>query len=276
MMKTTMTLMITITILFHTFFYIGFSNDEALITTLSQLPTSLLPSFDIYHQISNPYSSHEPLENSKNKSPPSPPPPPPPLLFDHFVLSQTWPPTYCKIKNNDCVSPKPLKFVIHGLWPSKKNGDPVRDCHKVDINLNELVPIKEKLVKDWPALYKKVHQDDANFALWVDQWNAHGTCSIQLFKFFSYFEETLKVYNRNSIKDIFKKYKINPGKKYLTKTIFDAIHTEISFKPQIRCEQLNELDYLYEIRLCFKANVELEYKDCDISYSGCRGQEVNF
>ncbi|CAL5212227.1 unnamed protein product [Lathyrus oleraceus] len=336
-------------ILIHTLFYVGYSDDLPLTTTLPQSPTLFLPPFHIYHQISKPYSSYEPLEESKRRSPPprrrsppppprrrspppppprirspppppprirspppppprirsppppppsppppppspppppppspsppppppSPPPPPPPLSFDHFVLSQTWPPTYCKIKNNKCVSPEPLKFVIHGLWPSKKD-TLIQDCDEKIIDVNDLEPLMEELNEDWPALFENDNQTEANIQLWVDQWNGHGTCSVELFEFVPYFEETLNVYHRNSIKDILIENDINPGGTFPKEIILNAIHTHISFMPQLRCKRINDTDYLFEIRLCLTASVELEYKDCDTPYSGCHNEDVYF
>ncbi|XP_050894058.1 ribonuclease MC [Lathyrus oleraceus] len=309
-----MTVMISIIpiILIHTLFYVGFSDDMPLTTTLPQSPTSPLPHFHLYNQNSNSYPSSTPLEESKRRSPPPrrrsppppprrsppppprrsspppppprirspppprpPPPPPPPLLFDHFKLSQTWPPTYCKLKNNDCVSPLPQKFTIHGLWPSKE-GVEIRDCNKDGINVNDFVPIKTRLNENWPALFKKDHQEDANIQLWVNQWYAHGTCSDQLFKFISYFEETLNVYDRHIILDILEKNGTKPGGTYPKQNILNAIQTHTLFRPQIRCERIDNLDYLYEIRLCLTPTLKLEYKDCEIPYSGCRDTEVYF
>ncbi|XP_058759357.1 ribonuclease MC-like [Vicia villosa] len=274
MMTTTMISIITI-VLIHTLFSVGFSNDLPLTTISPQLPTPIVPS--------NPYSSYESLEESrkkspspKKKSPPppssplSPPPSPPPLLFDHFKLAETWPPTYCKIYNNSCVSPDPLKFVIHGLWPNKID-DEVKNCDKQVINLTKFDPLMEKLSKDWPALKldKYNNQKIVNLQLWSYQWNTHGTCSIQLFNFTSYFEETLKVYNRYNIRDILEKSNITKGGVFKQKEYINAIKKHIKFTPQIRCEQIGKLYYLYEIRFCLTASKNLEYQDCAKPYSGC-------
>ncbi|XP_050896786.1 extensin-like [Lathyrus oleraceus] len=94
-------------------------------TELSQSPTPL----HIDHEILKPYSPYKDLRKSRKRSPPPPssppPPPPPPPSFDHFKLALTWPQTFCKIET--CLSPLPQTFVIHGLWPSKRDTE-IRDC----------------------------------------------------------------------------------------------------------------------------------------------------
>jgi len=79
-----------------------------------------------------PLALEEPDVRKGRKKPPppprSPPPPPPPLTFDHFRLAETWPPTFCKI--NTCIDDyRPMKFIIHGLWPGK-NVEDLTDCDK--------------------------------------------------------------------------------------------------------------------------------------------------
>lgn len=75
-----------------------------------------------------PSALEEPDVRKGRKKPPPPPqspPPPPPLLeFNHFKLAETWPPTFCKI--NTCIDDyRPMKFIIHGLWPGDlTNCDP--------------------------------------------------------------------------------------------------------------------------------------------------------
>ncbi|MCI20258.1 S-RNase, partial [Trifolium medium] len=60
-------------------------------------------------------------------APHHPPPPPYVPTFDHFKLSLTWPPIYCKLPTIKCANPVPLHLTIHGLWPNNINTD-LKDC----------------------------------------------------------------------------------------------------------------------------------------------------
>ena len=49
--------------------------------------------------------------------------------YDFFMLSQTWPATYCGIKNRllPCAK-QPNTFTIHGLWPQNHIGPQPASC----------------------------------------------------------------------------------------------------------------------------------------------------
>ncbi|XP_058759363.1 ribonuclease 3-like [Vicia villosa] len=240
------------------------------------LPPSIKPSQTptlFHHEILKPNSPYEELGKSRLRSPPPPASPPPPPSFDHFKLALTWPQTFCKIEN--CFYPLPQKFVIHGLWPNKVGDTDIRDCQVgKEEKTQKLNTIRKTLEKDWPSLIKDRHgnQNWANDVLWLKQWNSHGTCSIQMFEFLSYFEETLKVYNRYNIKDILEKSNIKPGEVFKQKEYIDALKKHINFTPQIRCEEIDHLYYLSEIRFCLTASKNLEYQDCANPYSGCNSK----
>jgi len=109
----------------------------------------------------------------------------------------------------------------------------------------------------------------ANCKLRLDEWAAHGTCSFKYFNFFQYFDMSIKIYERIKINDILQKEGIKPGGKYRKYDILNAIARNIQFRPQIRCEEFQNLSYLLEVRICLTAS-----KDCDTHFSNC-GTELN-
>lgn len=78
--------------------------------------------------------------DSKSPTPPSypespilnkPPPlsPPPQTSFDYFMLSETWPTTFCMFDTCNYHPASPVNFTIHGLWPEKYNEtNPPTNC----------------------------------------------------------------------------------------------------------------------------------------------------
>ena len=61
-----------------------------------------------------------------------------PGVFDYYLLSLSWSPTYCadtgEARRDPQCSPRsgrPFAFVLHGLWPQYERGWP-RDCRSSD------------------------------------------------------------------------------------------------------------------------------------------------
>lgn len=73
-----------------------------------------------------------PSPNLVKKKPPSrlpPPPPPTPTHFEHFMMVQRWPKTFCQTKKcSKDIQPLPTEFVMHGLWPANRVISDPRDC----------------------------------------------------------------------------------------------------------------------------------------------------
>jgi ribonuclease T2 len=89
-------------------------------------------------------------------------------VFDYFVLSLSWSPSYCASSagasdNSQCAPGRRFAFVVHGLWPQYAQGWP------------DYCPTQE----DW------VTQDNIDAMMGVmpsrkliiHEWKKHGSCS---------------------------------------------------------------------------------------------------
>ncbi|XP_013452721.2 ribonuclease S-F11 [Medicago truncatula] len=250
-----------------TIFLCNAAEDASIAKPFLPSPTQFLPS-----------ALEEPDVRKGRKKPPPPPrspPPPPPLLeFNHFKLAETWPPTFCKI--NTCIDDyRPMKFIIHGLWP----GD-LTDCDpdkKMKPDYEKLSGIYPKLIEDWPNLHKVKNKFpvETNKELWFFEWYKHGTCSAQLFTFPEYMGMAIQLYgNKHNIVLILRNAGIKPGGKYSRDEISDAISKHIKFTPQIQCKKIGQISYLLEVRFCFTASKDPQYINCD-GHGSLFGQECD-
>jgi ribonuclease T2 len=87
-----------------------------------------------------------------------------PGMFDYYLLSLSWSPDHCASHPDDgqqCASGKRLGFVLHGLWPQYLRGYP-ENCSTV------------KLPPSVKSQFAGLYPSDA---LFVHEWEKHGTCS---------------------------------------------------------------------------------------------------
>lgn len=82
-------------------------------------------------------------------------------VFDYFVLSLSWSPTYCgsdagQRDNNQCAPGRQFAFVVHGLWPQFQNGWP-QNCStrenwveqaQIDAMM-DIMPSKKLIIHEW-------------------------------------------------------------------------------------------------------------------------------
>lgn len=54
--------------------------------------------------------------------------------FDYWTIAQTWPAGFCTHNVCDATKPKPLKFTIHGLWPSNYTTHQPAFCLSSNLN----------------------------------------------------------------------------------------------------------------------------------------------
>jgi len=86
-------------------------------------------------------------------------------VFDYYLLSLSWSPTYCETHAGDAsqCSQKHFGFVLHGLWPQYAAGGYPQDC-ATDQQLTSKAFAYAKTIFPSPKL--------------VDhEWSRHGTCS---------------------------------------------------------------------------------------------------
>jgi len=85
-------------------------------------------------------------------------------VFDYYVLSLSWSPTFCLTHQNDTqCSGKGYGFVLHGLWPQYAKGGWPQSCGpKVPLTAAE----RAKGLTLFPTPKLLEHE-----------WSKHGTCS---------------------------------------------------------------------------------------------------
>ena len=93
-------------------------------------------------------------------------------LFDYYVLSMSWSPTYCleqgkkrgdRRRDAQCRPGAAKGFVLHGLWPQFRRGWP-SNCRGA-----------QRFVPD--AVIREVLDVMPSKGLVIHEWRKHGTCS---------------------------------------------------------------------------------------------------
>lgn len=89
-------------------------------------------------------------------------------VFDYYVLTLTWSPTYCAEnrqtrKTPQCDGRRPYAFVLHGLWPQHNSGWP------------ESCWVKDRWVPR--DVIDAMLDITPNRGLIIHEWRKHGTCS---------------------------------------------------------------------------------------------------
>ncbi|KAL5710813.1 ribonuclease T2 [Ranunculus cassubicifolius] len=127
------------------------------------------------------------LDGGRRKPPPAAPttPPPPPGLgvFDYYILAIQWPISFC---NDVKLSPKdkcevtsvpilPPIFTMHGVWPSKRVGKPVRSGELFDVTQVTTTSITKMKVY-WPdaKVFSKSPTILTYQSFWAHEWEEHG------------------------------------------------------------------------------------------------------
>ncbi len=87
--------------------------------------------------------------------------------FDFYVLALSWSPAYCSLNGGQadpvqCNSPKPFRFIVHGLWPQYERGYP-ESCATGGYPTREQIRTISDLTPS-PGLVRH-------------EWEKHGTCS---------------------------------------------------------------------------------------------------
>ena len=92
--------------------------------------------------------------------------------YDSYVMAVQWPNGFCKAKNcggKDSVVPRNC-MSIHGLWPSLKSGQFLKDCTSgVKVN-DDGSTLFQNMKTYWPSFSK------SNKDFWEHEYNKHGHC----------------------------------------------------------------------------------------------------
>ena len=128
--------------------------------------------------------------------------------YDFYVFSISYGPNYCREIGKKCIDKLKSKiynkFVLHGLWPSYKNGVMPQEC-----NIGEDFQIKNEsddYFNNIRQYWYSLSQTDEEF--WTHEYNVHGYCymqrineNIKEYKF--YFDKVMEIYDKNNFSNIF-------------------------------------------------------------------------
>jgi ribonuclease T2 len=81
--------------------------------------------------------------------------------FDYYLLNLSWSPEYCHSHPAGTECAQHPTFVLHGLWPEKKDGTYPENCSNLPGPAD-------------PSQYKDIYPDAG---LLQHEWKTHGTCS---------------------------------------------------------------------------------------------------
>lgn len=178
--------------------------------------------------------------------------------YEYFLMTLQWPPTVCM--RSLCVSDINQTFGIHGLWPTNTKWPFPQYCSNG--SYHEMPKkLKVELHERWPNLLE--WNTDEGF--WKDEWDKHGTCSLDKFNQTEYFKLALSKTKKLDLLNLLKKGDIMPihYKSYNIVDIVKAVRDGINNKePGILCYNKTKTShFLQEIRVCLEANGH-SYKDC--------------
>lgn len=84
-------------------------------------------------------------------------------VFDFYVLSLSWSPTFCQTHRSSSECAKGYGFVLHGLWPQFAKGGWPENCYTPERLTAESVQFAQTV---YPASNLIDHE-----------WSKHGSCS---------------------------------------------------------------------------------------------------
>ncbi len=165
-----------------------------------------------------------------------------PGVFDYYVLSLSWSPTYCGSRSGrrdkqQCGAGRRFAFVVHGLWPQFVKGWPER-C-----------PTDERWVPE--EQINDVLDIMPSKGLIIHEWKKHGTCSG--LGQAGYFDMTRALFG-----------KVKIPARYLSPTdevvitpeqlVTDFVKTNRGLQPDmlsVQCGNRRDRGTLRELRVCF-------------------------
>ena len=184
--------------------------------------------------------------------------------YDFYVMTVIWGATYCREQGKECYK-KLKKFkerdelnilTIHGLWPSYGSGIFPQWCN-LDTNM-AIIDYTKDMEDYWINIYK---QDNEEF--WEHEYNKHGLCynkrlNISVDNYLAYFNKTVSLYNVYDLKSLMRDFypDLFAGVNELNRTYLEKKLGE-RFGPgttTITCREINNVKYLYEIRLKLDLN----------------------
>lgn len=102
--------------------------------------------------------------------------------YDSYVMAVQWANGYCSGTNchgKDSVVPRNA-MTIHGLWPSLKNGNRLKDCTS-GVTIRDTGSSLFQNMRTYWASFAKSNTD-----FWAHEYNKHGYCMTEEFGWSSY------------------------------------------------------------------------------------------
>jgi ribonuclease T2 len=176
-----------------------------------------------------------------------------PGVFDYYVLSLSWSPTYCADAGDrrgdaqcDGKSGRPYAFVLHGLWPQYERGWP-QDCRSDN---RGWVPgaVADRMLDIMPSK-----------RLVFYEYRKHGTCSGLGVD--AYFDLARKLYEKVKIPPRF----VRVSDERMTVGVAELIGDFLSANPGLKPDMMSVAcggagNRLKEVRVCFTK--EAEFRAC--------------
>lgn len=183
------------------------------------------------------------------------------------VLSINWPFTVCVNATKSCIRPLPNRWTIHGLWPNGLDNSMISDCTSEKYDSNQIRMLKTRMDEQWLSVKKS-----GNDAFWKHEWQKHGTCATG-YSQYDYFNKTLSLFERYDVNRMLKNNGINYGSLINVADIRRALEASglRSDMFVIQCKNSYKQPYLFEIRMCFTA--DLKPMTCAIK-SNCKKPQV--
>lgn len=204
--------------------------------------------------------------------------------YDYLTLALQWPSGVCIGRKDGCIKTNDT-FLIHGLWPTYKNGSwPDNCCYQRQFDDKNVRDVESRLKEVWKTLFTT--GSDKSF--WTHEWKKHGTCASFFDPFkgqSNYFVETLRLYDQADIRKWLsdKNIKAQPiesnSGSYSQSQYHSAIESHTGKKIRLECRRVprkfSSQPVLSGIHLCYDPR-DLKYIDCPIQDDRDCGSNIRF
>ena len=168
-------------------------------------------------------------------------------VFDYYVLSLSWSPTYCASRaggrdNAQCGKKRRFAFVVHGLWPQYKSGWPEYCRTSQRWVLNKHI---RRMLDIMPSKRLIIHE-----------WKKHGSCSGLDQK--AYFHLTRQLFEKLRIPARY----LAPSRPIVITPqglVHDFLQTNYKLRKKylsVQCGNRRDRARLSELRICFSRKGE--------------------
>jgi ribonuclease T2 len=180
--------------------------------------------------------------------------------FDFYVLSLSWSPHYCALKNGtgdpqQCRSSKPFGFIVHGLWPQYERGYPESCAIRAEPTREEIGSVTD--LTPSPGLVRY-------------EWKKHGTCSgLTPPDYFKVMRKAREIINIPP--------QLNSVPRAIALSASQIENAFVQSNPSLTAQAIAvdcDRQKLAEVRICLTKS--LEFRTCpEVDRAGCRAQSIS-